>query len=91
VEALDNAGACDSAPNPQWSPIDAVPCEVWLTDVECEDGCKKSDALLWCTLDDCGSLQWDSRAQGFEKRQYDCELREATIYPVPDCFAPECH
>ena len=87
LQALDDAGAC---PNPNWSAIDAVPCTMTLRDVQLDyAGCVTADAFYDCALPQCETLGWDSVAQKFERRQYECVQTSTHTYRTPvECPAP---
>lgn len=81
LQAITAAGAC---PNTNWSVIDAVPCDMEVTDVQLDAaGCVTADAIYKCTLPNCGTLQWDVTTQKFERRQYECTQLSTHTYKTP--------
>lgn len=82
LEALEDAGAC---PNDLWEAVDAVPCEmnVQYKKYDAFD-CLEEDLWLHCSTD-CSTLEWDSVANSFVPRAYDCEITSTNKYRTPIC------
>ncbi len=73
-------------PNPNWSVIDAVPCDMQLRDVQLDaNNCITADAYFDCYLPDCSTLGIDSQTKTFERRQYTCNQTSTNTYKSPIC------
>jgi hypothetical protein len=83
LTAIVDAGAC---PNLNWTAIDAVPCTMQVRDMQLDAAdCITSDAYYNCTLPSCGTLNWDTNTQMFERRQYECTQTGTNTYKIPIC------